>query len=175
MEQNTTPSQPKNYTPLMIVGLVAIVALVGLVLVRSSAAPTSSDTSVVQETIEEQPTNTGEEIAVESTVQGLSDTTEEELQSESQVQTIAVEGGSFYYNPNTITVKKGQRVKIELTSKDMMHDFVIDELNVRIPVTNAGETSTIEFTADQEGTYEYYCSVGQHRANGQKGTLIVEG
>jgi heme/copper-type cytochrome/quinol oxidase subunit 2 len=56
----------------------------------------------------------------------------------------------------------------------MMHDFVIDELGVKIPVTQAGDTSVVEFVADTPGTYEYYCSVGEHRAQGQVGTLIVE-
>jgi len=32
----------------------------------------------------------------------------------------------------------------------------------------------VEFTADTPGEFEYYCSVGQHRANGQVGKLIVE-
>ena len=32
----------------------------------------------------------------------------------------------------------------------------------------------VEFTVDKTGTFEYYCSVGQHRANGMVGNLIVE-
>jgi plastocyanin len=28
--------------------------------------------------------------------------------------------------------------------------------------------------ADKKGTFEYYCSVGQHRALGMKGKLVVE-
>ena len=56
----------------------------------------------------------------------------------------------------------------------MMHDFNIDELGVDGPVIKAGETTTIDFVADQVGEFEYYCSVVQHRANGQVGMLIVE-
>lgn len=91
-----------------------------------------------------------------------------------EVRTIEVEGGSFYYKPNEIRVKKGEKVKIVLNSVSMMHDFVIDELDVRTPIIKSGETATVEFTADQVGTFEYYCSVGQHRAQGMVGTLIVE-
>jgi len=36
-------------------------------------------------------------------------------------------------------------------------------------------TTSVEFVADQEGAFEYYCSVGNHRQQGMKGTLIVEG
>jgi nitrosocyanin len=89
------------------------------------------------------------------------------------VKTVEVEAGSFYYKPNTITVKKGEKVKIVMKSVDMMHDFNIDELGVKVPITKSGSTATAEFTADKVGTFEYYCSVGQHRANGQVGTLVV--
>ncbi len=91
-----------------------------------------------------------------------------------EVKVIAVEGGSFYYKPNEIRVKKGQKIRIEFSAADMMHDFNIDELNVSVPITKEGETSTVEFTATTVGTFEYYCSVGQHRAMGQIGKLIVE-
>ena len=90
------------------------------------------------------------------------------------IKVIKIEAGSFYYNPKEIKVKVGENVKIELTAKDMMHDFNIDELGVDGPVIKACETTTIEFTAEKPVEYEYYCSVGQHRANGQVGTLIVE-
>lgn len=86
---------------------------------------------------------------------------------------VSVEAGSFYYNPNTITVKKGQQVTINLTSVSMMHDFVIDELNVRMPIIKNGDADTVEFTPTQTGEFEYYCSVADHRAKGQVGKLIV--
>lgn len=38
---------------------------------------------------------------------------------------------------------------------------------------NTGATTSVEFVADQVGNFEYYCSVGQHRANGMVGTLTV--
>lgn len=94
--------------------------------------------------------------------------------ADGEVQILEVEGGSFYYKPNELRIKKGQPVKIVFNSKDMMHDLVIDELNVRTPVTKGGTTSEVTFTADKAGTFEFYCSVGQHRAQGQVGKIIVE-
>lgn len=90
------------------------------------------------------------------------------------VKTIEIEAGSFYYKPNEIRVKKGETVTITLTAVDMMHDFNVDELDVHVPITRAETTNTATFTADKAGTFEYYCSVGQHRKNGQIGSLIVE-
>jgi len=100
--------------------------------------------------------------------------TQETTTPTSAVKTINVEAGSFYYNPKEIRVKKGEKVKIILTGRDMMHNFNINEFDVHSPMVNSGETTSIEFTASQTGSFEYYCSVGSHRQRGQVGTLIVE-
>lgn len=122
-------------------------------------------------------------------IEGMTDTSSDEMNqaevieeanstvaeiSVSDVKIVAVEAGSFYYKPNEIKVKKGEKVKIIMRSVDMMHDFNIDELGISIPITKSGETAEVEFVAEKIGKFEFYCSVGQHRANGQIGTLIVE-
>lgn len=89
------------------------------------------------------------------------------------IRVVSVEAGSFYYKPDVITVKKGEKVRLELKSVDMMHDFNVDELGIKVPVTKSGDTGIVEFTANEVGEFETYCSVGQHRANGQVGKLIV--
>ena len=48
------------------------------------------------------------------------------------------------------------------------------EFNAATEKVAAGVSSSVEFVADKKGTFEYYCSVGQHRANGMKGKLIVK-
>ena len=86
-----------------------------------------------------------------------------------------VDGFEMGFSMKTITVKKGDTVKITLTnSGKMMHDWVVDEFNAKTKRIKNGETDTTTFVADKAGTYEYYCSVGQHRANGMKGSLIVQ-
>ena len=85
-----------------------------------------------------------------------------------------VHGGKFRFNPSEMRVKVGDTVRINFISDDMMHDLVIDELGVRTKVIPSGSSDVIEFTVDKEGTYEYYCSVGNHRAQGMVGNLIVE-
>lgn len=98
----------------------------------------------------------------------------ENTKANSEVREIEVEGGSFYFKPNEIKVKRGEKVKIVFKSVSMMHDFVVEELNIRVPITKSGNTSTIEFVAEKIGEFEYYCSVGSHREMGQVGKLIVE-
>ncbi len=93
---------------------------------------------------------------------------------------ISLTGENFKYvmngieNPE-IRVKQGDKIRVEFTSTGGFHDFVIDELSAateRVRPEN-GMTS-VEFTADKKGTFEYYCSVGEHRQNGMKGKFIVE-
>lgn len=76
-------------------------------------------------------------------------------------------------NPE-IKVKQGDKVKIEFTSSEGFHDWVVDEFNAATKRVKAGESSSVEFTADKKGTFEYYCSVGEHRDNGMFGKFIVE-
>ena len=100
-------------------------------------------------------------------------TQKETAEEVSDVTVIEMEAGSFYYKPNVITAKKGERIRVVMKSVSMMHDFVIDELNVKSPIVKDGDTATIEFVADKTGSFEYYCSVGQHRARGQVGTITI--
>ena len=77
-------------------------------------------------------------------------------------------------NPE-IKVKQGDKVRIEYSSTEGFHDWRVDEFNAATEkVKPENGMTAVEFIADQKGTFEYYCSVGQHRANGMKGNLIVE-
>lgn len=73
-----------------------------------------------------------------------------------------------------LIVKQGDKVRIELTSADGYHDWVVDEFDAATKKVNTGESTSVEFVADQAGTFEYYCSVGEHRASGMRGNLIVQ-
>ena len=96
------------------------------------------------------------------------------------VKTFVVTGENFKFvvngasNPD-IKVNKGDRVRIEFTSTKGFHDWVVDEFDVATKQVRDSDGMTyVEFIADKIGTFEYYCSVGQHRANGMKGNLIVK-
>jgi plastocyanin len=89
------------------------------------------------------------------------------------VKTFNVTGQNFSFAPSTMTVNKGDRVKINFTNQAGTHDLVVEGYNVRTKVLQGGQSETIEFTANQSGTFEYYCSVGTHRQMGMKGTLKV--
>jgi plastocyanin len=86
---------------------------------------------------------------------------------------IDVNATSFAYDPDEITVDTGEDVAIVLTSDDLLHDFVIDELDVHV-AADRDETAEGGLRADTAGEYTYYCTVAGHREAGMEGTLVVE-
>lgn len=162
-EENT---QNKSMNPIIIGVVIAVLAVaIGFFLLTRNASQNS-------ELTESADKSQMEKLApVESTPASKS------MENESITQNasiIAVEGGGFYFKPNEIRAKIGEKVTIEFKNAGGMHDFVIDELNVKSKLTNAGETATVEFTPTQAGEFEFYCSVANHKQMGMTGTLIVE-
>jgi plastocyanin len=93
---------------------------------------------------------------------------------------ISLMGRNFEYvdeagnvNP-TITVQEGDVVRVEYATESGFHDFVIDAFGATEKVRNDAGVQILEFTADQAGEFEYYCSVGSHRGQGMYGSFIVE-
>lgn len=77
-------------------------------------------------------------------------------------------------NPDLV-VNEGDMVIVEFSSISGLHDFVVDELGVATEKVRVEDgITTVEFIADKKGSFEYYCSVGQHRANGMEGNFIVQ-
>lgn len=76
------------------------------------------------------------------------------------------------YSLKEIAVKKGEKIRLLVNTKNGIHDLNIDEFNVHTE-TPTGQVTTIEFTADKAGEFIYYCSKPNHRANGHWGTLKV--
>ncbi len=90
------------------------------------------------------------------------------------VKTFTLDANNFSFSPNEIRVKKGDKVKIVMNNTGGFHDWVIDEFNARTERVTGPATASVEFVADKAGTFEFYCSVGQHRQMGMKGNLVVE-
>ncbi|MEI9966361.1 MAG: plastocyanin/azurin family copper-binding protein [Candidatus Moraniibacteriota bacterium] len=97
-----------------------------------------------------------------------------ETETHGAMQTFTVQGSDFAFDVKEIRVKKGDHVQIVFKNTKGVHDWVIDAFQVRTKVIGAGKEETVMFVADQTGTFEYYCSVGNHRAMGMVGKLIVE-
>jgi cytochrome c oxidase subunit 2 len=80
----------------------------------------------------------------------------------------------YEFNPNVITVKKGERVKLIITALDRDHGFKLEAFGINQKLKK-GDPTTIEFTADKAGTFPFQCSefcgLGHRK---MKGKLVVE-
>lgn len=87
---------------------------------------------------------------------------------------IKVTAKKYEFDPGQIRVKKGDSVKLIITAVDHDHGFKVDAFHVDQKVKK-GETATVEFTADQAGTFPFecskFCGMGH---KGMKGELVVE-
>ena len=73
------------------------------------------------------------------------------------VQTFKITATRFKFQPNEITVKKGQPVELDVTSADVNHGLVVQGLGVKIDVPK-GKTGEAKFTPAQAGTFEGKCA-----------------
>ena len=90
------------------------------------------------------------------------------------VSQFTVESKGLNFTPNEIRVKKGDKVSVTYKNTLGTHNFTLDEFGVKTKLLSAGQEETVTFTAEKIGTFEFYCSVANHRAMGMKGNLIVE-
>ncbi|MBZ5671082.1 MAG: cupredoxin domain-containing protein [Acidobacteriia bacterium] len=91
-----------------------------------------------------------------------------------EVHEIQMTAKKYEYNPNVITVKKGEHVKLIITALDRDHGFKLEAYGIDQKLKK-GEATTIEFTADKTGTFEFKCSEFCGMGHGKmKGKLVVE-
>ncbi|MBI4399544.1 cupredoxin domain-containing protein [Candidatus Micrarchaeota archaeon] len=79
----------------------------------------------------------------------------------------------FEFIPSTITVNKGDKVRIRVKSIDVTHGFSIPGLNVNEQL-GPNTTVIVEFTAFEVATYDFMCNVFCGSGHpGMKGQIIV--
>lgn len=118
-------------------------------------------------------------------------------QSSQSAKDITVEMTDFAYTPASITVPAGEPVTLTLKNTgNIEHDFVVEKIDATTKViedsgsdahhahgeeqnydlhvsANAGDTSVIQLTVTEPGTYQVFCSVEGHKEAGMIGELIV--
>jgi nitrous-oxide reductase len=66
-----------------------------------------------------------------------------------------------HYTPEHVEVNQGDHIIWHLTNiettRDATHGFAVPGYNINLSL-EPGETQTVEFDADQSGTYSYYCT-----------------
>jgi plastocyanin len=188
MEENasSTPSAKANNKSMLMIGAFVVIVLLVLggvyvmnkskssddKMAQTNISPTEAEGSMMDQTEDAGMMKTEDTTMSDSSKSGNSKMMDDK--SAMKEETFNVVGSNFKFNMTTITVKKGETVNIVFASQGGMHDWVVDEFNARTKVVSSGQTDTISFVAAKTGTFEYYCSVGNHRQMGMVGKLIVQ-
>lgn len=87
---------------------------------------------------------------------------------------IAVTAKKYEFQPNRIELKVGEPVEITFTSQDTKHGFVCKDLKLEKVVFEKDKPTTVKFTPDKAGTFEFkcanFCGMGH---GGMKGEFVV--
>lgn len=95
-------------------------------------------------------------------------------QPEPQVREFTMTAKQWEFSPNTITVNKGDTVKLHITSKDVTHGFNLPDFGISKQLIPT-KTVDVEFVADKQGTFTFSCSVPCGKGHsGMNGKLVVE-
>lgn len=155
----------------ILIGIIIAVLALGaafFMMKQNSSNPSSDNFAVVDQTPAASP---AEDVTPQPSVATDSAT---ESSTADNVKEFTVSGSNFKFEPSTLSVSKGDKVRVVFINTSGFHDFALDEFNVKTKQIQGGATETVEFTADKVGSFEYYCSVGKHREMGMKGTLTVK-
>lgn len=63
------------------------------------------------------------------------------------------------FNPDTITLERGTKVKLVIISMDVVHSFVVPGLGIDTGMIRPGERKEVEITVDKPGVYEFRCGI----------------
>jgi cytochrome c oxidase subunit 2 len=90
------------------------------------------------------------------------------------VSEIQVTARKYEFFPNVIKAKRGDHVRLVITALDRSHGFKLPAFHIDQKLEK-GEAVTVEFTADQAGTFvfecSHFCGLGHQKMKGQ---LTVE-
>lgn len=111
-------------------------------------------------------------------VSGCTDTTgdttgKEEPTTGGEVREFEMTAQQWEFIPSTITVNKGDIVKLHITSIDVAHGFGLPDFGINERL-EPEKTVDVEFVADKTGTFTFTCTVFCGFSHGRmKGQLIV--
>ena len=88
-------------------------------------------------------------------------------------QEISIIAKRFDFYPSQIVVRKGQPLKLYLTSIDTKHGLSLPDFNINSEI-NVGQIATVSFTPNKTGSFPFRCSVFCGLGHlGMTGKLIV--
>ena len=90
-----------------------------------------------------------------------------------EIKEFQITARQFEFIPETIVVNQGDRIKLAITTLDVVHGFLITEYNIDERI-EPGEIKIIEFIADKKGEFPIVCNVPCGSGHGNmRGKLVV--
>ena len=91
------------------------------------------------------------------------------------IKDVTISMYNFGFNQDQVTVKKGDHVRLRVTSTQGMHGLMIPDLGLSTSKLAAGEEQILDFVANQSGAFSYYCNVPCGKGHkSMRGQLVVE-
>jgi cytochrome c oxidase subunit II len=89
-------------------------------------------------------------------------------------RTVEIHAKRYSFDPPVVTLKRGETVKLLLTSEDRTHGFFVRALGIDADIP-AGRTTEVTVTPTTAGTFtticDHYCGLGH---NGMKMKIVVQ-
>jgi cytochrome c oxidase subunit 2 len=99
----------------------------------------------------------------------------QDLTTASAPRDIAIVAKRFTFEPASIEVTEGERIRLRVSSADGVHGWHVRRLGINRLIPRGGQPVTIDFVASAPGSYEILCS--EECGDGHDtmtGTLIVK-
>lgn len=82
---------------------------------------------------------------------------------ENGVRTIYIKAYQFYFEPTTIIVNKGEKIKLIIEVMDVPHGFEMEGFEIEgydiDTIIRKGTPLVLEFTADKKGVWDFICTI----------------
>jgi heme/copper-type cytochrome/quinol oxidase subunit 2 len=87
------------------------------------------------------------------------------LGAQDQLPVVASKAG---FRPRVLNLRKGETVRLVLTTSDVEHCFAVDELRVEKRIV-PGRATELDLTPDRAGSYRFYCCLeaGNEKLHGR--------
>lgn len=163
-------SQKKHRFVVLAVGSVLVLAGAGC----NQAAPVASTGKAPMQPVAQPATNDTTPVPAPTITVDINGSQTAPVMATEDVKEFTVTAKSWAFDPGTITVHKGDKVRLKITSVDVTHGFKLEDFNVKLNL-EPGKTQIVEFVADKAGTFSFFCSVYCGEGHRQmKGQLVVE-
>jgi plastocyanin len=87
--------------------------------------------------------------------------------------TLTVVHRNYAFEPKRLTFNIGETIEFRLESKDGIHTFTIDELDINWAVPSGPDPESQTFTFDRAGDFKLICVIPGHEGLGMVGTIQV--